>query len=83
MFESNPLHIMTPLIPAPQLEKQFQVRQVLLKLDNLQSTGSFKIRGIGNLIQKAIQQQPNLTALIICDGNAGLDVAYVGQYFST
>lgn len=44
------LHAYTPLIESPKLSVLAK-KQVLLKLDNLQPSGSFKIRGIGNLVQ--------------------------------
>lgn len=44
------LHVKTPLIESPKLSK-LTGRQILLKLDNLQPGGSFKIRGIGHLVQ--------------------------------
>ena len=40
----------TPLIESPKISEICQ-RKVVLKLDNLQPAGSFKIRGIGHLIQ--------------------------------
>ena len=44
-------HIHTPLIESPKLSK-IANREILLKLDNLQPAGSFKIRGIGHLVQE-------------------------------
>ena len=44
------LHAKTPLIESPKLSNLAK-KQVLLKLDNLQPSGSFKIRGLGNLVQ--------------------------------
>lgn len=48
----KPLHIKTPAILSTPLSKCAGL-QVYLKLENLQVPGSFKIRGIGNLCQKA------------------------------
>jgi len=51
---------------------------VFLKLDNAQPTGSFKIRGIGHLCQRAVAN--GATHLISSSGgNAGLAVAYAGR----
>ena len=50
-----PLHITTPLIPSPAMSKMVG-REVLLKLENLQPGGSFKIRGIGETMQQAVRQ---------------------------
>ena len=47
----SPLHTHTPLIESYPLGKLMGCR-VWLKLDNLQPVDSFKIRGIGNRVQK-------------------------------
>ena len=49
----EPLHEKTPIIRSAKLSK-LAGREVLLKLDNLQPPGSFKIRGIGHLVQKGV-----------------------------
>ncbi len=41
--------IMTPLVHSPALSRQFK-GEIFLKLENLQKTGSFKIRGAANRI---------------------------------
>lgn len=55
MNELNKLHINTPLIRSHELSMEnsnndFE-RNIYLKLDNCQPSGSFKIRGIGYFIQ--------------------------------
>jgi threonine dehydratase len=45
------LHIATPLLPARELSRRRQ-HTILLKMDNLQPSGSFKIRGIGYMAQQ-------------------------------
>ncbi len=51
---------------------------VLLKLDNLQPAGSFKIRGIGRTVQLAVKD--GVRHLVGCSGgNAGLAMAYAAQ----
>ena len=53
-------------------------RDVYLKLDAMQPSGSFKLRGIGYTCQKAIAEGAN--ALVSSSGgNAGLATAYAGQ----
>ena len=52
---SGPLHTVTPLIASPALS-QLVGRDVLLKLENLQPGGSFKIRGIGHTMQAAVRE---------------------------
>lgn len=48
-----PLHIVSPLLESPTLS-ELCGRQVLLKMDNTQPSGSFKIRGIGHHIKKKV-----------------------------
>ncbi|RMZ91574.1 hypothetical protein DV736_g1183, partial [Chaetothyriales sp. CBS 134916] len=69
----------TPLIESSRLSRQAGCR-ILLKLENLQPSGSFKSRGIGNLILSVInsrQSSPtgtpsNLHFYSSSGGNAGL-----------
>ena len=50
------MHLETPLLKSHELSvknsKTGFERDVYLKLDNCQPSGSFKIRGIGHLIQE-------------------------------
>lgn len=71
------LHLQTPTVFSPPLSK-LSGFSVYLKLENLQVPGSFKIRGVGNLCQKAKQ---NGCKRIVCasGGNAGLAAAYSAQ----
>jgi len=70
------LHITTPLLPHAALSRQLD-KQVLLKMDSLQPSGSFKIRGIGKLCQNAYA---NGARHFVCPsgGNAGLAAAVAG-----
>ncbi|WRT64453.1 uncharacterized protein IL334_001385 [Kwoniella shivajii] len=64
----------TPLKTSATLSKLAGCR-VLLKLENLQPSGSFKSRGIGNLVRKAVIAAPPNTPLHFyasSGGNAGL-----------
>jgi L-serine/L-threonine ammonia-lyase len=74
---ASQLHIETPLIYSAEFSKQYN-RDVYLKLELLQPSGSFKLRGIGHLIQIAIK---NGHTEFICSsgGNAGLAAAYTCQ----
>lgn len=51
-------HIVSPLIESDEisnlLKNGLNEPKVYLKLDNVQPSGSFKIRGIGHLINKVI-----------------------------
>ena len=70
------LYIETPLIAAAQ-----GGMNVKFKMENLQPSGSFKDRGIGNMIQ-ALKEGSDLTRLISSSGgNAGHSVATIGQKF--
>ncbi|KAI9144249.1 l-serine dehydratase/L-threonine deaminase-like protein [Paraphysoderma sedebokerense] len=81
----NPLHIVTPLLHSSQLSSQLGC-SVWLKLECLQPSGSFKIRGIGHMCQtllaKKKEQNSDLSAVEFISssgGNAGLAVAYAGK----
>ena len=71
------LHINTPLIESSPLCKKAGLK-VLLKLENTQPTGSFKIRGIGHLCQKGKKEGKN-HFITSSGGNAGIAAAYAGR----
>ena len=66
------LHIRTPLILHPGLSTA--TRRIWLKLENLQPSGSFKLRGMGLLCTQAAEQGKKK---VVCPsgGNAGLATA--------
>ncbi len=66
------LHIRTPLILHPGLSTP--TRRIWLKLENLQPSGSFKLRGMGLLCSQAAEQGKRK---VVCPsgGNAGLATA--------
>lgn len=66
------LHIRTPLILHPGLSTA--TRRIWLKLENLQPSGSFKLRGMGLLCTHAAEQGKKK---VVCPsgGNAGLATA--------
>ncbi len=73
----KPLHIHTPLVESPSVSARWKKR-VLLKLENLQPTGSFKIRGIGLLCQMG--QKDGIKYFVSSSGgNAGLAAAYAAK----
>ncbi|ODN96301.1 hypothetical protein I350_08321 [Cryptococcus amylolentus CBS 6273] len=64
----------TPLVESPALSR-IAGCQIYLKLDNLQPSGSFKSRGIGNLVRSSILSSPPNAPLHFyapSGGNAGL-----------
>ena len=73
-------HVQSPLIKIDSLSNKNGIqRNVYFKLENLQPSGSFKIRGIGHMIQ-TIVNEGNLKKLISTSGgNAGLAVATVAR----
>jgi L-serine/L-threonine ammonia-lyase len=81
MTQQN-LHLNTPLIQAPFLASQLRVQNVLLKLDNLQPSSSFKIRGLGHCIRKALESNPKLKTLVSSSGgNAGYAATLAAKHF--
>jgi L-serine/L-threonine ammonia-lyase len=69
----NSLHVNTPLLrAAPGL---FEHPEVWLKMDALQPSGSFKLRGVGRLVQ---QSAADGARAIVCasGGNAGFAATY-------
>ncbi len=72
------LHIRTPLIESRPISKEAGTK-VYLKLENTQPTGTFKIRGIGNLCQHAIKE--GIAHFVSSSGgNAGYAAAYAGRH---
>lgn len=71
-----PLHLDTPLLrAAPGL---FDHPEVWLKMDALQPSGSFKLRGVGRLVQQAAADGARS---IVCasGGNAGFAAAHAAR----
>ena len=65
----SPLHLNTPLLRAPP--ELFGECTVWLKMDALQPGGSFKMRGVGRLVQQRVAQGAKA---VVCasGGNAGM-----------
>lgn len=72
----SPLHIATPLLTHRPLSAMLG-KQVTLKLENLQPSGSFKLRGIGEMCQRAVAKG---ASHLVCPsgGNAGFAAAVAG-----
>jgi L-serine/L-threonine ammonia-lyase len=73
----TPLHIDTPLLRAPP-ELFGNERTVWLKMDALQASGSFKIRGVGRLVQQRVAEGARA---VVCasGGNAGMAAALAAR----
>ena len=68
----------TPLIESPWLSQQ-SGRQVRLKLENLQDTGTFKLRGAANALLSLSDSQKANGVLAFSTGNHGRAVAWVAR----
>jgi L-serine/L-threonine ammonia-lyase len=73
----KPLHIQTPLVESLPMQLG-QPRSIWLKLDALQPSGSFKLRGVGHACQ-AHAARGAKRFVSSSGGNAGLAVAYAGR----
>ncbi|NNF46600.1 MAG: pyridoxal-phosphate dependent enzyme [Desulfofustis sp.] len=73
----NPLHIKTPLLESTPLSR-ISASRVWLKMEAMQPSGSFKLRGIGRVCHHHVSR--GVQRLISSSGgNAGLAVAYCGR----
>lgn len=68
----------TPLITSPQLS-QHTGHSVYLKLENLQETGSFKVRGAANKLLALSDHKKSRGVITFSTGNHGRAVAYVAS----
>lgn len=75
-----PLHIETPLVRSQPLS-QLSQKDVWLKLDALQPSGSFKLRGVGKLCEDHVHNGKR-RFISSSGGNAGIAVAYSGRQLS-
>ncbi|KAB0362856.1 hypothetical protein FD754_007012 [Muntiacus muntjak] len=75
--KGEPFHIVTPLLESWALS-QVAGMPVFLKYENVQPTGSFKIRGIGHLCQEVAKKG---CRHLVCSsgGNAGIAAAYAAR----
>ena len=66
----------TPLVPSPQLAATVGARTVHLKLESLQHTGAFKLRGAANKILGLTDAEKQRGVITFSTGNHGRAVAY-------
>lgn len=71
------LHIETPLLESRSISNK-RGRSVWLKMDALQPSGSFKIRGIGHACETYVRRGAK-RFVSSSGGNAGMAVAYAGR----
>ncbi|KAK9315347.1 tryptophan synthase beta subunit-like PLP-dependent enzyme [Lipomyces starkeyi] len=77
-------YIRTPLVYSQSLSKTTGSSTVLLKLEVLQPSGSFKSRGIGHLVRQTLLNSPPGTKPHIftsSGGNAGCAAAHAAQMY--
>ena len=72
-----PMHIATPLLESKHLS-DILGSKVLLKMESLQPSASFKIRGIGHACEKYVNKGAHCL-VASSGGNAGYAVAYAGR----
>ena len=70
--------IHTPLVPAAWLERELAA-EVRLKLENVQLTGSFKLRGASNAVAQLTAAQRQRGVVAASSGNHGLGVALAAR----
>ncbi|MGM0431160.1 MAG: pyridoxal-phosphate dependent enzyme [Spirochaetota bacterium] len=74
-----PLLPRTPLHRLVGLTEEVHARSVSLKLETLQPTGSFKVRGAANLLVSLTPEERKKGVITFSTGNHGLAVAYVAR----
>ncbi len=76
----DPIIYRTPLVPSPRLAEPLGAN-VFLKLESLQVTGSFKIRGATNKLSVLSDNERQRGVITVSSGNHGRAVAYVAKEF--
>src|SRR5580692_1071887 len=72
--------VTTPLLESPLLEEELGFR-LLIKAENLQLTGSFKVRGAFNQIAQLMDDEKKKGVIAISSGNHAQAVAYAAAAF--
>ena len=75
----TPLARHTPLMPSPALTGELG-REVRLKLETLQDTGAFKIRGAANKLHSLTEQERERGVVAISSGNHGRGIAGAAKW---
>src|SRR5437763_9800255 len=70
----------TPLVRIEDDSPAFTTAAVYLKLEHLQKTGSFKVRGATNKILALSREQASAGVITSSTGNHGVGVAAAAQY---
>ena len=67
------------LVPTPTITITMRGRTVLVKMESLQPTGSFKVRGALAAVAAAQRADPNGAVITASAGNHGLGIAYASS----
>ena len=70
--------VRTPIVPSPSLSQRCSAA-VFLKLESLQPTGAFKLRGATNRLMALDADERRLGVVTMSTGNHGRAVAYAAQ----
>lgn len=73
----KPMILQTPLLASVDLAEKSGARAVNLKLECLQKTGAFKVRGAANKILSLTDEEKKKGVITFSTGNHGKAVAYV------
>lgn len=78
----------SPYLPKTPLVRSHKLSEALgcdyyVKLENLQPTGAFKVRGGVNLVGHLARDGRNETLVTASTGNHGQSIAYAGRLFNT
>ncbi len=73
----KPMIRQTPLIASPDLAEKTGAEQIHLKLECVQETGSFKVRGAANKMLSLSDEEKKKGVITFSTGNHGKAVAYV------
>ena len=68
----------TPLVPSAHLSAKWD-KDISLKLENLQPTGAFKLRGAANAILSLTPEEQKRGVITVSTGNHGNAIAYVAK----
>ncbi|HTO85659.1 MAG TPA: pyridoxal-phosphate dependent enzyme, partial [Methylomirabilota bacterium] len=71
--------VRTPAVPAPRLAEATGARSVVLKLESLQYTGSFKDRGAYNKLKSLTPEEAKNGVIAMSAGNHAQGVACFAQ----
>lgn len=73
----KPMILQTPLLASTDLAEKIDAEVVHLKLECLQNTGAFKVRGAANKILSFTDEEKTRGVITFSTGNHGKAVAYV------